>query len=280
MALIFLKKGTKSMVFKNGLGTMILSISILVLISGCGRSRHIPIITPGIPPIKTILIPKPKQGETQQAPYEVFGEKYYPLPDAEGYVEIGKASWYGDKFHGRFTSNGEIYDMHKKTAAHKTLPFDTVVKVVNLADNSSTIVRINDRGPFVKGRSIDLSYAAGKEINLIGPGVADVKIIALAKEAPQPEEPNNSTTVVELPDFKEGEFTVQIGAFQNKDNAQKLVDRFKSQYEYANILPYTDQDNHTLFRVHISKSKTLTEAAQIEKTLEEMGFGGAFIVRI
>jgi rare lipoprotein A len=280
MVLIFLKKGTESMVLKSGLGTMILSISILVLISGCGRSRHIPIITPGIRPIKTILIPKPKQGETTQAPYEVYGEKYYPLPDAEGYVETGKASWYGDKFHGRLTSNGEIYDMHKKTAAHKTLPFDTVVKVVNLADNSFTIVRINDRGPFVKGRSIDLSYAAAKEINLIGPGVADVKIIALAKEAPHPEEPNNSTTVVELPDFKEGEFTVQIGAFQNKDNAQKLVDRFKSQYEYADILPYTDQDNRTLFRVHISKSKTLAEAAQIEKTLEEMGFGGAFIVRI
>ncbi|RPI76539.1 MAG: septal ring lytic transglycosylase RlpA family protein [Desulfobacteraceae bacterium] len=268
------------MIFKSHLGIFIFLMSLLVLTSGCGRHHRIPMSTPVIRPIKTILIPKPKQGETVQAPYEVFGEKYYPLPDADGYVETGKASWYGDKFHGRLTSNGEIYDMHKNTAAHKTLPFNTVVKVVNLADNSFTIVRINDRGPFVKGRSIDLSYAAGKEVNLIGPGVADVKIIALAKEAPQREEPNNATTVVELPEFKEGEFTVQIGAFQNKDNAQKLVDRFQNQYEYANILPYTDQDNRTFFKVHISKSKTLAEAGQIQKKLEESGFAGSFIVRI
>jgi rare lipoprotein A len=280
MTLIFLKKRIKPMVFKNKLGFGILLISSLGLLSGCATRHPIPVISSVVQPLRTILIPKPKQGETPQTPYEVNGEKYYPLPDSEGYVEIGKASWYGDKFHGRSTSNGEIYDMYKKTAAHKTLPFDTVVKVVNLADNSFTVVRINDRGPFVKGRSIDLSLAAAKDINLVGPGVADVKIIALAKEAPQPEGPDNSTTVVEVPDFKEGEFTIQIGAFQNKENALKLADRFKSQYEYVNVLTNVDQDNRTLFRVRVSKSKTLTEAVQIEKGLEEMGFKDAFIVRI
>lgn len=93
---------------------------------------------------------------------------------------IGKASWYGFPFHGRLTANGEIYDMNTLTAAHKTLPFDSLVKVTNLANNESVIVRINDRGPYVHGRNIDLSYQAAKHLNMVGTGVAPVKLEILA----------------------------------------------------------------------------------------------------
>jgi rare lipoprotein A (peptidoglycan hydrolase) len=95
---------------------------------------------------------------------------------------IGKASWYGTQFHGRLTANGEIYNMHTLTAAHKSLPFDTLVKVTNLDSGESVIVRINDRGPYVQGRNIDLSYEAAKHIGLVGTGVGNVKMeILLAK---------------------------------------------------------------------------------------------------
>jgi len=95
-----------------------------------------------------------------QRPYEIFGEVYYPLPSADGFAEEGIASWYGPDFHGNCTSCGEIYDMYEFTAAHKLLPMHTYVRVLNLENNRETVVRINDRGPFVKGRVIDLSLAA------------------------------------------------------------------------------------------------------------------------
>lgn len=95
---------------------------------------------------------------------------------------LGKASWYGKPFHGRLTANGEIYDMHTLTAAHKTLPFDSLVKITNLINGESVIVRINDRGPYIQGRQIDLSYAAAQQINMVGTGVTPIKMeVMLAK---------------------------------------------------------------------------------------------------
>jgi rare lipoprotein A len=109
-------------------------------------------------------------------PYTVFGEYYTPMFTGKGFVEEGGASWYGQKFHGHLTSNGEIYDMFEMTAAHKTLPLPSFVKVTNLDNNRTTIVRVNDRGPFHPDRVIDLSYAAAKKLDVIAHGVANVKI--------------------------------------------------------------------------------------------------------
>lgn len=109
-------------------------------------------------------------------PYTVFGEYYTPMFTGKGFVEVGGASWYGQKFHGHLTSNGEIYDMFEMTAAHKTLPLPSFVKVTNLDNNKTTIVRVNDRGPFHPDRVIDLSYAAAKKLDVISHGVANVKI--------------------------------------------------------------------------------------------------------
>jgi rare lipoprotein A len=109
-------------------------------------------------------------------PYTVLGQYYTPMLSAKGYEEHGEASWYGQKFHGHLTSNGEIYDMFAMTAAHKTLPLPSFVKVTNLDNQKETIVRVNDRGPFHPGRVIDLSYAAAKKLDVLSTGVANVKV--------------------------------------------------------------------------------------------------------
>ena len=111
--------------------------------------------------------------------YEEFGERYYVLDTSEGFVEKGLASWYGIDFHGRNTSSGEVYDMYQMTAAHKTLPLPTYVRVMNMDNGRTEVVKVNDRGPFIKGRIIDLSYAAAYRLGVTGPGTANVEIIAL-----------------------------------------------------------------------------------------------------
>src|SRR5207249_9017358 len=126
-----------------------------------------------------------------------------PAPAPSGYTEEGNASWYGEPFNGRRASNGEIYDMYKLTAAHRTLPFDTMVRVTNLNNGKSTAVRITDRGPFVENRIIDLSLAAAREIDLVGPGVALVRVEVLSSNV----------------DATAGFFTVQVGAFKDRGNA-------------------------------------------------------------
>ena len=136
-------------------------------------------------------------------PYSVFGIKYYPFIANIGDKFDGIASWYGPDFHSKKTSNGEIYDMYDMTAAHKTLPMNTVVRVDNLENGKSIIVRINDRGPFVRGRIIDLSNKAAREIEMVGKGTANVKLTVLGyngeienKDAPYSELPKNDTSLV------------------------------------------------------------------------------------
>ena len=149
---------------------LVLFLCLPLCLIACARETHyVRIAKP--PPKKIVVLPEKSEDPTFKA-YVVNGIRYYPLPDSEGFRQSGKASWYGAKFHGRPTSSGEIYDMYKVSAAHKTLPLGTHVKVLNLSNNRKIVVRINDRGPFVKGRIIDLSYAGEKEIGLIGTCVA------------------------------------------------------------------------------------------------------------
>jgi rare lipoprotein A len=256
---------------------ILLILLISLLAASC--ARNIPYIKVTAPPSKTT--PPPEEGK--KAPtdsYVVDGERYYPLPDALGFIETGKASWYGDEFHGRPTSSGEIYDMYKKTAAHKTLPLGTYVRVINLDNNESTIVRINDRGPFIKGRVIDLSYGAAKEIHMALPGLANVKVIALGKEMEGAPSISGRIPVLDIKNFETGEFTVQIGAFKDKKNALNLAERLRASFDYVNIMEYRDEDNQLFFRVHVSKSTSLAMAGEFEKKLEEMGFREAFVLRL
>lgn len=253
----------------------LLLIIATVLLFACARERVYVTATP--PPIKVIVLPETEEGIR---PYEVNGERYYPLTKADGFVQYGKASWYGEKFHGRPTSSGEVFDMHRKSAAHKTLPLGTYVSVLNLSNKKQSVVRINDRGPFVKGRIIDLSYAAAREIDLVRSGLTDVKIVALGKEIGRLKTASGPRPVVELADLERGEFTIQVGAFQDKENALRLADRLKVVFDYVHIAVYMDEDQRTFYKVQVSRSKTLTQAGEIEKRLEDMGFTEAFIVRI
>jgi rare lipoprotein A len=253
-------------------------LSTLFLFAACAQRSPYP-STATRPPKKLIVLPEKGRDPTMR-PYVVNGERYYPLSEAEGFVQFGKASWYGRKFHGRPTASGEIYDMYKKSAAHKTLPLGTYLKVLNLSNKKELIVRINDRGPFVKGRIIDLSRAAAKEMGLIGPGVAEVKIVALGREVGELKSPLGTRPVVEIEDVNRGEFTLQVGAFRNKDNALRLVDRLKVIFDRVEVSVYNDHAKQKIYRVWVSRSKTLTKAGEVEKKLEDMGFEEAFIVNL
>jgi rare lipoprotein A len=233
-------------------------------------------------PSKSTKVAVLHEGEKGKMPasYEVNGKRYYPLPRAYGFTQTGKASWYGKKFHGRTTASGEIYNMYGKSAAHKTLPLGTYVKVINLSNQKMIIVRINDRGPFIKDRVIDLSYTAAREIDLIGAGVSDVKVIALAREVGKTTQGKGAKPLVEITDFESGEFTIQVGAFQDKNNAEKIAERLRVIFNFVQVTIHLDDNRRTLHRVHASKSKTLAQAEKVEKRLEAMGFKAAFIVRI
>ncbi|HKL83216.1 MAG TPA: septal ring lytic transglycosylase RlpA family protein, partial [Desulfobacter sp.] len=177
--------------------------------------------------------------EATQRPYRIAGKRYYPMTSASGYVEKGHASWYGRKFHGRKTSNGETYNMYAMTAAHKTLPMNTWVKVENLNNGRNITVRINDRGPFVAGRIIDLSYNAARRIGIVGPGTGRVKVTALGKATAYSKKehtPVNFTPV----NYWKGNFTVQVGAFKVKTNADQYRIKLSKNYLNAHIVPYAD----------------------------------------
>ncbi|RLC28061.1 MAG: septal ring lytic transglycosylase RlpA family lipoprotein, partial [Deltaproteobacteria bacterium] len=178
------------------------------------------------------------------------------------------------------TASGERFDMYSESAAHKTLPMGTYVMVRNLNNNRKTIVRINDRGPFVKGRIIDLSYAAAKKIGLIGPGTAPVKIVALGRQVAKMDSPQGVKTVVETRDFNKGKFTVQVGAFRSRQNALKLVDRLKVIFDYVDVAVSGPDLGRKLYKVRVSRTNSLKKAGKIEKKLESMGFEAAFVVRL
>jgi len=234
---------------------------------------------PPPPEKKTVVIPPGKLGPGFK-PYVINGERYYPLPDSQGFVQTGEASWYGRKFHGRPTASGETYDMYQKTAAHKTLPLGTYVRVLNLRNRKQTVARVNDRGPFMKGRIIDLSYAAARDIGLVGPGLAKVRVEALGRQVGENDSRFGKEPVIEARDLGKGNFTVQIGAFSQKENALRLARRLKVIYHYVRIEVYEPPAGTTLYRLRVGRSTTLKEAAEIEKKLESLGFEEAFVVSL
>jgi rare lipoprotein A len=149
--------------------------------------------------------------------YDVLGQRYFVLATADGYVERGVASWYGPTFHGGSTSNGEQYDMYGMSAAHKTLPLPTYARVTNLKNGKSIVVRINDRGPFVANRLIDLSYSAAVRLDMTREGTTLVEVRALTPGAP-----DVLTRSAESPPPA---LYVQAGAFADEHNAERLVSR-------------------------------------------------------
>ena len=178
------------------------------------------------------------------------------------YVEEGVASWYGVPFHGRRTSNGEIYDMHEFTAAHRTLPFNAVVRVTNLHNGKQTEVRINDRGPFVANRVIDLSLSAAQAIEMVGTGTALVRLEVIAGPNPQV-----------------GFFGVQVGAFLVQENAERLKSQLAARYQPASIATY-DSPNGLFYRVRVGRVPTEEAAQQLADRLKMDEQLVTFVVRL
>jgi len=177
-------------------------------------------------------------------------------------IEEGIASWYGVPYHGRRAANGEIYDMHKLTAAHRTLPFNTVVRVRNVKNNRTTEVRITDRGPFVEGRIIDLSLAAARDIDMVADGVARVRLELLS-----------------APDLGPDLFTVQVGAFQNRDNAVRLRQNLERRYQPVFVVEY-DSPNGMLYRVRVGRVQTQTAVKRLADKLRASEGFTPFVVRL
>ena len=212
-------------------------------------------------------------------PYEVLGKCYTPTYVEVGQVQQGISSWYGPTFHGKHTSNGEVYNMHARTAAHKTWPMDTMVKVKNLQNGKSTIVRINDRGPFVSGRIIDCSYKAGKELGLDRMGVAkvSVKVVGFAGKTQSEamiakNKKTHTQTRVMLSNFG-----IQVGAFRLYEGA-KSYQRKYSQIDgrYRPIIKrFDDVDGAPLYRVWLMGFASEDEARDFAN---DNNMPGAFII--
>lgn len=149
----------------------------------------------------------------------MFGKSYNILPDSVGYLEIGIASWYGKKFHGRLTSNGEVYDMYQLTGAHKALPLPTVVRVTNLDNGKKTVLRVNDRGPFHDDRLIDLSYKAALELGFADKGTAPVVVEAIDQE---------NYPGLHLRETGSHSYYLQVGAFSRIEGAQHLMQQIQA----------------------------------------------------
>ncbi len=224
-----------------------------------------------------------KKQETRYAhptlrPYVINNIRYYPVPSAVGYSEQGIASWYGKKFHGRSTANGEIYDMYGETAAHKTLPMNTMLLVKNLENGKETIVRVNDRGPFVKNRIIDLTYTGAQKIGMLQNGTARVKIIAMTDRKPEVTQqkaghPQEKAASI----FDQGTFYIQVGAFIKLENARRLAHIFADKGHDVIIQQYPAAGMN-LYRVMVYGGTSLAKAKKFEKYLERHGYPHALVL--
>lgn len=210
-------------------------------------------------------------------PYTIKGKTYRPMHDARGYVETGRASWYGPDFHGRRTASGEVYNMEAMTAAHKTLPINTWVQVTNLENGREARVRVNDRGPFVDGRVIDLSRAAARKLGVIGPGTARVRVRALGFARAGSFVSGRPTRFTRPASYRTGVFTVQVGAFTNPRNARRLAAKLRPQWGKVAVLRY-DRGDKVFHRVRVGKLKTLDQAKRMQARLRQAGFSRAFAV--
>ncbi|GAK82975.1 rare lipoprotein A precursor [Vibrio ponticus] len=195
--------------------------------------------------------------------YTVRGQRYHVIKDANGFKQKGQASWYGKKFHGHLTSNGEVYDMYSMSAAHKELPLPSYVKVTNTDNGKSTVVRVNDRGPFHPGRIIDLSYAAATKLDVIKTGTANVEIEVL-----MPEKPTAETKQQALPKFQ-----IQVASSQHKDRVETLAQDLGQKLSVASFV----NSENEIHRVILGP---FDDYALTQKTLEQvklLGYSSAFV---
>jgi len=227
---------------------------VLALLAGCGGKKRAGVRVP-VPPPPATQAQTPGQTKSPAEP------ESQPLPVPRNarpiWVETGLASWYGPPYHNRRASNGELYDMHRLTAAHRTLPLDSIVRVTNMKTGSSTVVRITDRGPFVEGRVIDLSMAAAKAVDVWRPGTAPVRVEVL--RTPRAIEDG-------------GRWCVQIGAIHDEEIASTLKSRLTRRFQTARVLQFSSPVGDWWIRVRVAgddrlRAEELAAAVEPEQGL-------------
>lgn len=228
---------------------------------------------------------EPRSRGGNKSPYRVMGKTYYVLPDAAGYKQRGTASWYGKKFHGHTTSNGEIYDMYAMSAAHKSLPLPSFVRVTNLDNGRQVVVRVNDRGPFHGGRLIDLSYAAAYRLDMLKQGTARVEVEIVTPQSVRavpatavsaaPAPVSGSVVIADTAPagryFQLGAFSTRQAAANVQQDARTLLPPLK-----VRVVPVQVKDA-TLYRV---QAGPLDSGHPIEQTLERLNQAGYPGVRL
>lgn len=252
-------------------------------------------------------VPAVHQGSYKAAPYRVLGKNYTPMQDGRRYREVGEASWYGTKFHGQKTANGELYDLYGMTAAHKTLPLPTYVQVTNLDNNRKVVVRVNDRGPFYSSRIIDLSYAAAKKLGYAEKGTARVMVegidpvvwhqqkdpgylvTSLATEpepspqyASRPSAAPSAANISSAPgnaaiDPAQSWF-LQVGAFSTSRAAEQLRAELQGRTSSPVFLSTIENNDRTLHRVRIGPLASQDQAQQLVDTLRRANLGTPALV--
>jgi peptidoglycan lytic transglycosylase len=243
----------------------IASALLLFLLPACGGKRTAP------PSDADLAKLKPSQ-----RPYTVLGKRYEPISSHEGFSQEGMASWYGPDFHGKKTSSGEVYDMYGMTAAHKTLPLGVYVKVRNKENGSEVIVKVNDRGPFVKNRVIDLSFTAAKKLGVDVRGTAPVRVEALGYRAAG----TGGEVYFSEPDsYDSGSYAVQVGSFRDAQNAERLSGEMRKLFGHAEIQQAT-VNGERFSRVLVGKYTSLRAAEEAERKFAEHGYPGSFTVSL
>ncbi|WP_086983299.1 septal ring lytic transglycosylase RlpA family protein [Vibrio aphrogenes] len=241
-----------------------------MILAGCSSSNDRYKLSDDVAPEDPISVANIENAHPRYEPFSRSGNKDYTLrgkhyqivKDPTGFTQSGYASWYGKKFHGHLTSNGEVYDMYSMSAAHKTLPIPSYVKVTNTANGKTAIVRINDRGPFHDGRIIDLSYAAAYKLGVYQAGTAPVKIdyISVAK------------TNVDHAYSKE-EYLIQVAAVSNAEKARTLAVNLGQKYSAQ----YSVETQSKIHRIMLGPWKDQTAANKVLHQLQQNGYGSAFM---
>jgi rare lipoprotein A len=206
-------------------------------------------------------------------PYTIRGVRYQPLKTGKGFSDKGHASWYGQKFHGHLTANGEIYDMYQMSAAHKTLPLPSFVRVTNLKNGKQVVVRVNDRGPFHRGRVIDLSYAAALKLDVLKTGITDVKLDVIhVDKAGTVTEGRFPTVSNKTPNMTDQQVYIQVAALQNKTQIDKLASGLKILYRHS----YKTRFEKGIYKLHLGPIKNELEADELLNELKSNDYPGAY----
>ena len=248
-------------------------VSLAVVINGCSSTEPTGRydIDSDIAPDAPISVEHLEDAHPQYEPYSLGGntdytlrgEDYKIVKKTEGFTEKGKASWYGKKFHGHLTSNGEIYDMYSMSAAHKTLPIPSYVKVTNTDNDKTTIVRINDRGPFHEGRIIDLSYAAAYKLDVLRTGTANVEIEVITVAMP-----TDANKKAALP-----QFIIQVATSPHEDRTEKLAKDIGEKLAVATFLQPNDENYRLMLGPFHDYALTQEKLEQVKL----MGYPSAYI---